>query len=98
MGTDGLAAPTDERGTEGSRPMLSEREVSAAIGGTAYGVNGDKIGTVEYFFVEDRTGAPPWAGVSPVFLGIRPSIVPAVDASFDEGTLRLPVSADAVKS
>src|SRR3954462_13290852 len=91
-------APTDERGTEGSPPMLSEREVSAAIGGTAYGLNGDKIGTVEYFFVDDRTGAPTWAAVSTGLFGIRHSIVPAVDATFDEGNLRLPVSADAVKS
>src|SRR4051812_39363633 len=98
MGRTAWRAPTDERGTEGSRPMLSEREVSAAIGGTAYGVNGDKIGTVEYFFVDDRTGAPTWAAVSTGLFGIRHSIVPAVDATFDEGNLRLPVSADAVKS
>src|SRR3712207_8993979 len=37
--------------------MLSEREVSAAIGSTAYGDGGDKVGTVEHFFVDDRTGA-----------------------------------------
>ena len=61
--------------------MLSEREVSAAIGSTAYGSNGDKIGTVEHFFVDDRTGAPSWVAVSTGLFGTRHSIVPAVDAT-----------------
>ena len=34
--------------------MLTEREVSASIGGTAYSSTGDKIGTVEHFFVDDQ--------------------------------------------
>jgi hypothetical protein len=78
--------------------MLSEREVSAAIGGTAYGTDGGKLGTVEHFFVDDRTGAPTWVAVSTGFFGTRHSIVPAGDASFADGSLRLPVTADAVKS
>lgn len=78
--------------------MLSEREVSASIGGTAYGTNGDKLGTVEHFFVDDRTGAPTWVAVATGFFGTRHSIVPAGDASFEDGSLRLPVTADAVKS
>ena len=78
--------------------MLSEREVSAAVGSTAYGVNGDKIGTVEHFFVDDRTGAPTWVSVVTGLFGTRHSIVPAVDATFDDGSLRLPVTAEAVKS
>src|SRR5688500_3532429 len=80
--------------------MLSEREVSAAVGSTAYGANGDKLGTVEHFFVDDRTGVPTWVSVVTGLFGTRHSIVPAVDAAFDEedGTLRLPVTAEAVKS
>ncbi len=80
--------------------MLSEREVSAAVGSTAYGTNGDKLGTVEHFFVDDRTGAPTWVSVATGLFGTRHSIVPAVDAAFDEddGTLRLPVTAEAMKS
>jgi stress response protein YsnF len=79
--------------------MLSEREVSASIGSTAYGANGDKLGTVESFFVDDRTGAPTWVAVATGLFGTRHSIVPAVDATFEEaGGLRLPVTADAVKS
>src|SRR5687768_17699666 len=80
--------------------MLSEREVSVAVGSTAYGANGDKLGTVEHFFVDDRTGAPTWVSVATGLFGTRHSIVPAVDAAYDEddGTLRVPVTADAVKN
>ena len=80
--------------------MLSEREVSAAVGSTAYGANGAKIGTVEHFFVDDRTGSPTWVSVTTGLFGTRHSIVPAVDAAYDEddGSLRLPVTAEAVKS
>jgi stress response protein YsnF len=78
--------------------MLSEREVSAAVGGTAYGTDGDKLGMVEAFFVDDRTGEPSWVAVSTGLFGTRHSIVPAVDATYADGALRLPVTADAVKS
>ncbi len=65
--------------------MLSEREVSAAVGSTAYGANGDKLGTVEHFFVDDRTGAPTWVAVATGLFGTRHSIVPAGEASFTDG-------------
>jgi stress response protein YsnF len=78
--------------------MLNDRELSAAIGSTAYAPDGDTIGTVEHFFVDDRTGAPTWVAVSTGLFGTRHSIVPAVDATFAEGALRLPVTKDAVKS
>jgi stress response protein YsnF len=78
--------------------MLSEREVSAAVGGTAYGADGDKLGMVEAFFVDDRTGAPSWVAVATGLLGTRHSIVPAVGATYADGALRVPVTADAVKS
>ena len=78
--------------------MLSEREVSASIGGTAYSSSGDKIGTVEHYFVDDRTGAPTWVAVSTGLFGTRHSIVPATEATFADGSLRLPVTVDSVKS
>ena len=78
--------------------MLDEREVSAAIGSPAYDASGAKIGTVEHFYVDDRTGAPSWVAVMTGLFGTRQSIVPAVDATFADGGLRLPVSVDAVKS
>jgi Domain of unknown function (DUF2382)/PRC-barrel domain len=77
--------------------MLSERELSAAIGSTAYAADGEKVGTVEHFFVDDRTGAPTWVAVLTGLLGTRQSVAPAVDATFADGALRLPVSRDAVR-
>jgi stress response protein YsnF len=78
--------------------MLDEREVSAAIGTTAYDANGQKIGTVEHFYVDDRTGAPSWVAVTTGLFGTRQSVVPALEATFADGGLRLPVAVDAVKS
>jgi stress response protein YsnF len=78
--------------------MLSERELSAAIGSTAYGPDGQKIGTVEHFFTDDRTGAPTWVAVSTGLFGTRHSVVPAAEATFADGALQLPVTRDAVRS
>ncbi|MGY1826698.1 DUF2382 domain-containing protein [Blastococcus sp. SYSU DS0541] len=78
--------------------MLSEHEVTAAIGSTAYGDGGDKLGTVEHFFVDDRTGEPTWVAVTTGLFGTRHSIVPARNASWEDGRLRLPVTASAVTS
>jgi stress response protein YsnF len=94
----GRGALAGERRAEGSRPMLDEREVSAAIGSTAYDASGAKIGTVEHFYVDDRTGAPSWVAVMTGLFGTRQSVVPALDATFADGGLRLPVAVDAVKS
>ncbi|MGY1701745.1 DUF2382 domain-containing protein [Geodermatophilus sp. SYSU D00766] len=77
--------------------MLSERDLSAAIGSTAHGPDGEKIGTVESFFVDDRTGAPTWVAVSTGLFGTRHSIVPATEATFTDGVLQVPVGKDAVK-
>src|SRR6476661_11025297 len=78
--------------------MLSEREISAAVGSPAFGADGDKIGTVEAFFADDRTGAPTWAAVRTGLFGTRHSVVPVRDATVDDGALHLPVTADAVRS
>ena len=69
--------------------MLSEQEVSAAVGTTAYAADGDKLGMVEAFFVDDRTGAPTWVAVTTGLFGTRHSIAPAADATFSDGRLRL---------
>jgi len=78
--------------------MVSDQEMSAAIGGTAYGSDGSKLGTIEAFFADDRTGAPTWVSISTGLFGTRHSIVPVADAAFADGALRIPVTADAVKS
>src|SRR4051794_6380730 len=78
--------------------MLTEREVSAAVGSTAYDTDGAKLGTVEHFFVDDRTGTPSWVAVITGLFGTRTSIVPVQSATFAEGRLVLPVTRDAVRA
>jgi stress response protein YsnF len=78
--------------------MLTEREVSAAVGGTAYDADGGKLGTVEHFFVDDRTGTPSWVAVTTGLFGTRTSLVPVHSAALEEGRLVLPVTKDAVRS
>jgi uncharacterized protein (TIGR02271 family) len=78
--------------------VLNDRELSSAIGSTAYDTDSDKIGTVEHFFVDDRTGAPTWVAVTTGLFGTRHSVVPAHDATFADGALRLNVHRDAVKA
>ena len=78
--------------------MLTEREVSAAVGGTAYDADGSKLGTVEHFFVDDRTGTPSWVAVTTGLFGTRTSLVPVQSAALEDGRLVLPVTKDAVRS
>jgi stress response protein YsnF len=78
--------------------MLTEREVSAAVGGTAYDADGGKLGTVEHFFVDDRTGTPSWLAITTGLFGSRTSLVPVQSAALAEGRLVLPVTKDAVRS
>ena len=78
--------------------MVSERDVAAAVGSTVHDSNGEKVGKVESFFADDRTGVPTWVAVSTGLFGTRSSIVPATGATFEDGILRVPVTAEAVKS
>jgi stress response protein YsnF len=78
--------------------MLTDREVSAAVGSTAYDAEGGKLGTVEHFFVDDRTGTPSWVAVTTGMFGTRTSLVPVQSASLTEGRLVLPVTKDAIRS
>jgi uncharacterized protein (TIGR02271 family) len=76
--------------------MISERDVSAAIGSTAYGNDGESVGTVETFYTDDTTGATTWVAVSSGLLGRKQVIAPAQGTTFADGRLQLAVPADAV--
>jgi uncharacterized protein (TIGR02271 family) len=76
--------------------MVSERDVSAAIGSTAYGSDGESVGTVETFYTDDRTGATTWVSISSGLLGRKHVIAPADDATLVDGRLQLTVPSDAV--
>ena len=78
--------------------MVSERDVSTAIGSTAYGSDGESVGTVETFYTDDVTGATTWVSVSSGLLGRKQAIAPAQDATFADGRLQLSVPAGSVSS
>lgn len=78
--------------------MVSERDVSAAIGSTAYGSDGESVGTVETFYTDDVTGATTWVSVSSGLLGRKQVIAPAEDAAFTDGRLQLTVPSGSVSS
>ena len=78
--------------------MVSERDVSAAIGSTAYGSDGESVGTVETFYTDDVTGATTWVAVSSGLLGRKQVVAPAEDATFADGRLQLSVPRGSVCS
>jgi stress response protein YsnF len=76
--------------------MLTDRELSDAVGTTAYGADGEPLGAVRHFLADDRTGTPTWAAVRPDPSGPRLVVVPVTDARFADGGLRVPVRRELV--
>ncbi len=76
--------------------MVSERDVPAAIGAPAYGSDGERVGTVEGFYDDDRTGATTWVALSSGLLGRHRVIAPADDAALVDGRLELGVPSGSV--
>ena len=77
--------------------MLGDDQLQQAIGSTAYGSNGEKIGKVGQIYLDDETGRPEWATVNTGLFGTSESFVPLADASFSGGQLTVPYSKDKVK-
>ena len=76
--------------------MLTDREVTDAVGAPAYAAGGEPLGAVRHFLTDDRTGKPTWAAVRPDPDGPRLVVVPVLGARFADGGLRLPVRHDLV--
>jgi hypothetical protein len=77
--------------------MLTDRELSDAVGATAYGADGEPLGAVRHFLADDRTGMPTWAAVRPDPSGPRLVVVPMAGARFADGGLRVPVRRELVE-
>jgi stress response protein YsnF len=71
--------------------MLTDRELSDAVGTTAYAAGGEPLGAVGHFLADDRTGRPTWVAVRPDPSGPRVVVLPVADARFADGGLRVPV-------
>jgi len=77
--------------------MLADDQLEQAIGSTAYGSDGEKIGKVGQIYLDDQTGQAEWATVNTGMFGTSESFVPVSDASFSGDQLTFPYSKDKVK-
>ena len=77
--------------------MITLDDARTLTGGTAYGPDGDKVGTVGQIYLDNDTGQPGWATVSTGLFGTKESFVPLSDATTSEGGLRLAYDKDRIK-
>ncbi len=76
---------------------ISENDLSTVMGQTAYGSDGDKIGTVGQVYLDDQTSRPEWVTVTTGLFGTKQSFVPVRDANMSGDGLRLPYDKDKIK-
>lgn len=77
--------------------MINTDQINDVIGATAYGQDGDKIGTIGQVFVDQNTGEPEFATVNTGFFGTNESFIPLQRATFQDDRLTVPYSKDQVK-
>lgn len=58
---------------------------------------GEKIGSVEELYVDDRSGSPAWIGLGTGFFGTKRVLVPFESASVEADEIRVPYPKDQVK-
>ncbi|MFJ4716757.1 PRC and DUF2382 domain-containing protein [Streptomyces sp. NPDC088785] len=69
----------------------------ALVGLTAYDRTGEKIGSVERVYLDDRTGKPGWATVKTGLFGMKETFVPLNGASRTDDRLQVMYTKEAVK-
>lgn len=73
---------------------LSDRDI---VGQTAFDIDGDKIGEVEYCYLDNDTDQPEWAAVKTGLITAKSRMVPLMDATMNAEGLHLAFSKDQVK-
>ncbi|MFG2502139.1 DUF2382 domain-containing protein [Streptomyces sp. NPDC048441] len=64
---------------------------------TAYDRTGEKIGSVEQVYLDDRSGRPEWVTVKTGFFGMKQSFVPLAGARRQDDQLHVTATKEAVK-
>lgn len=77
--------------------MLSTEQLRDVIGRDAYGSDGEKIGRTDQVFVDDQTGEPEFAALHTGLFGLKTTLVPLAEATFDGDRLQVPYGKDQVK-
>lgn len=77
--------------------MITTEDLDAVIGGTAYSLEGDKLGTIGNVYVDDETGQPQFLSVTTGLFGTNQTFVPAAEAELHGDRVTVPFAKDAVK-
>jgi uncharacterized protein (TIGR02271 family) len=77
--------------------MTDHMDAGQAIGATAYGSDGEKIGKVGEVYLDDQSGAPEFYTVNTGLFGTSESFVPARGATFDGDRVTLSYTKAVIK-
>jgi uncharacterized protein (TIGR02271 family) len=77
--------------------MVDIDTVRSWRGRTMVDRDGDRIGTIEDIYADDRTGQPEWALVNTGLFGTRSTFVPLAQASQHDGEVQVPYEKQLVK-
>ena len=80
--------------------MISNQQVEGLMvgSGNVLGPNGDKIGSVGTFYLDDQTNEPAWVTVATGLFGTTESFVPLSEATVEGVDVLVPYSKDEVKN
>ena len=80
--------------------MISNEQVEGlmAASGNVLGPNGDKIGSVGTFYLDDQTNEPAWVTVNTGLFGTSETFVPLSEATVEGVDVLVPYSKDEVKN
>ena len=80
--------------------MISNQQVEGLMAGSGnvLGPNGDKIGSVGTFYLDDQTNEPAWVTVNTGLFGTNESFVPLSEATVEGVDVLVPYSKDEVKN
>lgn len=77
--------------------MISTASVQTLIGSTAYGPDGDKLGSIGQVYLDNDSGAPEWATVKTGLFGTRESFVPLREAELRGDGVQFPYDKQRIK-
>src|SRR5918911_2899327 len=78
--------------------MISTDSVQSLIGGTAYGSDGQKIGSIGTVYLDNESGQPAWVTIKTGLFGSNESFVPLEQAEQTDDGIRVPYDKDRVKN
>ncbi|QTH38331.1 PRC-barrel domain-containing protein [Yimella sp. cx-51] len=82
---------------DGPQPSVSNHVLARLADATVYDSDGDKVGSVEQVYIDDKTGRPSWVEVKTGLFGMREALVPLHDVDLEADQLRVPYSKDVIK-